>query len=62
MPHKVNQWNYTDRGSQSVYNDSYRGVQGAQYQASNMRSNQGFASAIATFPQVRHDSSGMRCQ
>lgn len=34
-----------------MHNDSYRGKGNATYQASNMRSNQGFASVIATFPQ-----------
>lgn len=42
--------NFTDRGSATCHNDIYRGKGNGIYRASNMRSNQGFASVKTTFP------------
>jgi len=51
MPHRVSNWNFTDRGSATLHNDTFRGKGNATYTASSMKQNQGFASVIATFPQ-----------
>lgn len=50
MPHRVSQWNFTDRGSATGHNDFFRGKGNGVYKSSTMRANEGFASVRATFP------------
>jgi hypothetical protein len=40
MPQPINRWNYTDRGVETTFNDTYRGRQNKKYTASNMKMNQ----------------------
>jgi len=51
MPLRVNPYNFTDRGSSTSHNDTYRGKSNATYQSSsNIDLNEGFASVRASFP------------
>ncbi len=51
MPHRVDRWNFTDRGSATCHNDTFRGKGNATYTVPVAATYQGFASVIATFPQ-----------